>query len=150
MTQNELVLRPPSHSDLPAIAALLTAEGFGDDNADRLCTAFDRLQTFSLVALRADRLAGVLLATFNGWHVFASHLVVAPSARGEGIGKLLIRALLRQAATAGAKGLIADSRLSAVGFFQKLDFRLPGAVFLIKGIQLDHDRKNSLKDRLDP
>jgi GNAT superfamily N-acetyltransferase len=79
----------------------------------------------------------VLLATFNGWHVFTSHLVVAPSARGEGIGKLLIRALLQQAATAGAKGLIADSRLSSVGFFQKLDFRLPGAVFLIKDIQLD-------------
>jgi GNAT superfamily N-acetyltransferase len=95
MTQNELVLRPPIHSDLPAIAALLTAEGFGDDNADRLCTAFDRLQTFSLVALRANRLAGVLLATFNGWHVFASHLVIAPSALGEGIGKLLIRALRR-------------------------------------------------------
>ena len=85
MTENELVFRPPIHSDLPAIAALLTEEGFGDGNAERLCTAFDRLQTFSLVALRANRLAGVLLATFNGWHVFASHLVVAPSARGEGI-----------------------------------------------------------------
>jgi hypothetical protein len=42
-----------------------------------------------------------------------------------------------KAATAGAKGLIADSRLSSVGFFQKLGFRLPGAVFLIKDIQLD-------------
>lgn len=134
MSDIELVFRRPIHSDLPAIAALLAAEGFGDDNADRLCTSFDRLQTFSLVALRANRLAGVLLATFNGWHVFLSHLVVAPSARGEGIGKLLIRELLRQAATGSAKGLIADSRLSAVGFFQRLDFRLPGAVFLIKDI----------------
>jgi GNAT superfamily N-acetyltransferase len=134
MSDNELVFRPPIHSDLSAVSALLAAEGFGDDNADRLCTAFDRLQTFSLVALRANRLAGVLLAMFNGWHVFVSHLVVAPSARGEGIGKLLIQALLRRAATASAKGLIADSRLSAVGFFAKLEFRLPGAVFLIKDL----------------
>jgi GNAT superfamily N-acetyltransferase len=44
-----------------------------------------------LIALRANLLAGVLLATFNGWHVFVSHLVVAPAARGEGIGKFLIR-----------------------------------------------------------
>jgi len=137
MTENALVLRPPIRSDLPAVAALLAAEGFGDDSADRLHPAFDRLQTFSLLALRPNLLAGVLLATFNGWHVFMSHLVVAPAARGEGIGKLLIRALLRQAATAGAKGLIVDSRLSTVGFFQKLDFRLPGAVFLIKDIQLN-------------
>jgi hypothetical protein len=57
MTENELVFRPPIHSDLPAMAALLTAEGFGDDNADRLRTAFDRLQTFSLVALQPNRLA---------------------------------------------------------------------------------------------
>jgi ribosomal protein S18 acetylase RimI-like enzyme len=129
MTENELVLRPPMHSDLPAVAALLTADGFGNDNADRLRTAFDRLQTFSLIALRANLLAGVVLATFNGWHVFVSHLVVAPAARGEGIGKLLIRTLLRQAATASARGLIVDSRLSAVGFFQKLDFRLPARSF---------------------
>jgi predicted N-acetyltransferase YhbS len=76
----------------------------------------------------------VLLATFNGWHVVVGHLVVAPSPRGEGIGELLIRELLWQAATASVKGLIADSRLSAVGFFQKLDFRMPGAIFLIKDI----------------
>jgi hypothetical protein len=54
MTENELVLRPPMHSDLPAVAALLAAEGFGDDNADRLRTAFGRLQIFSLIALRAN------------------------------------------------------------------------------------------------
>lgn len=58
----------------------LAAEGFGDDNADRLCTAFHRLQTFSVVALRANLLVGVLLATFNGWHVFVGHLVVASTA----------------------------------------------------------------------
>ena len=73
----------------------------------------------------------MLLATFNGWHVFASHLAVAPSARRRGVGKQLIGALFQRAAKARAKGLIVDARLSAVGFFQKLDFRLPGAVFLI-------------------
>ena len=54
MNDNELVLRPPIQSDLLAVAILLAAEGFGDDSADRRRTAFDRLQTFSMVALRAN------------------------------------------------------------------------------------------------
>jgi hypothetical protein len=31
--ENELVLRPPMHSDLPAVAALLAAEGFTPETA---------------------------------------------------------------------------------------------------------------------
>jgi hypothetical protein len=50
LDMSDIVFRPPIHSDLPAVAALLTPEGFGDDHADRLCTPFDRPQIFSLVA----------------------------------------------------------------------------------------------------
>jgi GNAT superfamily N-acetyltransferase len=135
MTQQQLSVRSPSAADLSEMAALLTAENFGDDSVQRLRTAFDQLQEFSLLAARANRLEGLLLATFDGWHVFAGHLVVAASARGEGVGRLLIEALVGHAAKAGAKGVIVDARLSAVGFFQKLNFRLPGAVFLIRDVE---------------
>jgi predicted N-acetyltransferase YhbS len=134
MTQQQFFLRSPSTADLPDMAALLTAEDFGDDSAHRLRAAFEQLREFSLLAVRANRLEGLLLAAFDGWHVFAGHLAVATSAQGEGAGRLLVEALLRRAATAGAKGVIVDARLSAVGFFQKLNFRLPGAVFLIRGV----------------
>src|SRR5215470_5170698 len=109
MVQNELFLRSPIDADLPDMAALLTAEEFGDDSADRLRIAIDELRPFSLVATRGNRLVGVLLATFNGWHVFASHLAVTPSMRGQGVGRLLIAELVRRATNAGAKGLIADA-----------------------------------------
>jgi predicted N-acetyltransferase YhbS len=134
MTQQQLLLRSPAMADLPDMVALLTAEDFGDDSAHRLRAAFGQLQEFSLLAVRTNRLEGLLLATFDGWHVFAGHLAVATSVQGEGVGRLLIEALVRRAAKAGAKGVIVDARLSAVGFFQKLNFRLPGAVFLIRGV----------------
>jgi predicted N-acetyltransferase YhbS len=135
MVQSELDIRSPSDADLLDMAVLLIAGNFGDDAAERLRAAFDQLRNFSLVAMRGNRLEGVLLATFNGWHVFASHLAVTPSMQRHGIGRLLVAELLRRAVNAGAKGLIVDSRLSAVGFFQKLDFRLPGAVFLVKDVR---------------
>jgi len=134
MAENDVIIRPLTEADLAEVAALLAAQEFGDDSAPRLRAAFAHLQNFSLVAMRADHVEAAALATFNGWHIFLSHLVVAPSAREKGIGKRLVDTLARAAAAAGAKGLIADARLSAAGFFQKLGFRLPGAVFLIKDV----------------
>jgi GNAT superfamily N-acetyltransferase len=136
MAQVERHVRSIKDADLPQIAALLAAAEFGDDSAERVRIAFDQLRGFSVVATRSNHLEGVLLATFNGWHVFASHLAVAAPLQGQGIGRLLIAELVRRAKNAGAKGLIVDARLSAVGFFQKLRFRLPGAVFLIGDLRL--------------
>jgi N-acetylglutamate synthase-like GNAT family acetyltransferase len=134
MAENDVIIRPLAEADLSEIAALLAAEEFGDDSVPRLRAAFTHLQDFSLVAMRANHIEAAALANFNGWHVFLSHLVVAPSARKKGIGKRLVDTLTRTAAEAGAKGLIADARLSTVGFFQKLGFRLPGAIFLINDV----------------
>jgi predicted N-acetyltransferase YhbS len=127
----DVLVRAPLEADLPDIAALLAAEDFGDDSAARLRAALVHLRTFSLVAVRANHVEGVLLAVFNGWHIFLSHLAVSPTVRGSGIARLLVDTLARNAVEAGAKGVITDARLSAVGFFQKLGFRPPGAVFLI-------------------
>jgi hypothetical protein len=82
MARLQPVLRSLLQADLPDVGELLTAEGFGKDSGDRLRASFDQIRTFSFVAVRANCIEGVLLATFNGWHVFASHLAVAPSARG--------------------------------------------------------------------
>jgi predicted N-acetyltransferase YhbS len=127
-------VRPLEEPDLPAVAALLAAEGFGHDAFQRLSQALTKLRTFSLVAISDTQIEGVLLASFNGWHVFASHLVVAPGARRRGIGRRLVETLAHNAGSAGAKGIITDARLSGVAFFSELEFRLPGVVFLVRDL----------------
>jgi len=127
-------IHAPEEADLPAMATLLSAEGFGDDALDRLLCGYSELRRFSLIAMQNGELQGVLIATFNGWHVFASHVAVAPQSRQRGIGWVLIEILARNAAGASAKGIIVDARLSAVAFFQELEFRLLGAVFLIRDL----------------
>lgn len=129
-----ILIRSPERADLPALSALLAAEQFGDDAARRLCGGYQHIRQFSLIAMSEARLKGALLATFNGWHVFASHLVVIPSARRQGIASELVNALSDRARAAGAKAIIADARLSAVGFCHALGFRVPGAVFLIRDL----------------
>jgi len=129
-----ILIRSPKQADLPALAALLAAEQFGDDAARRLCDGYEHIRQFSLIAMSEAQLEGALIATFNGWHVFASHLVVAPSSRRQGIARQLVENLFDRAREAGAKGIIADARLSAVGFCNALGFRLPGAVFLIRDL----------------
>jgi predicted N-acetyltransferase YhbS len=104
------------------MAALLSAEGFGDDALDRLTSGYSELRRFSLIAVENGELQGVLIAAFNSWHVFASHVAVAPQSRRQGIGRALVEVLARNAAGASAKGIIVDARLSAVAFFQELEF----------------------------
>jgi predicted N-acetyltransferase YhbS len=77
----------------------------------------------------------VLLASYNGFHVFLSHLAVAPSERRRGVGARLHEELVRLAARDGARGVIADAQLSAVGFFERVGYRTPGAVFLIRDVE---------------
>lgn len=127
-------VRPLEEPDLSAVAVLLAAGGFGHDALRRLSLAHSKLPQFSLVAVLDARIQGVLLASFNGWHVFASHLAVAPDAQRRGIGRLLVETLAHNAGSEGAKGIITDARLSSVAFFSELYFRLPGAVCLIRDL----------------
>lgn len=129
-----ILIRSLVRADLPALSALLAAGQFGDDAVRRLCDGYQHIHQFSLVAMSEAEIKGALLATFNGWHVFASHLAVIPSARRQGIARQLVETLSDRAREAGAKAIIADARLSAVGLFNALGFRVPGAVFLIRDL----------------
>jgi GNAT superfamily N-acetyltransferase len=138
--QRTYTVRPMDESDLIGVARILVSTGVCDDEADvsrrvglliregsRLC--------FVAVADRGGRVLGVLIAIFNGFHVFLSHLAVHEEHRGLGVAKRLHEELLVNAARLGAKGVIADSRLTATGFFQRLGYRLPGVVFLINRLE---------------
>jgi ribosomal protein S18 acetylase RimI-like enzyme len=85
---------------------------------------------------KAGALDGVVLSMFNGFHIFLSHFAVIEPRRGQGIGRSLHDALLAKAKAVGALGIIVDSWLSSTPFYQRLDYHMPGAVYLIKDLEL--------------
>jgi GNAT superfamily N-acetyltransferase len=131
-----VTVRRLADPDLAPVADLLVGAGLCDRAGldGRLAGLVASPSGRGLVAEEDGRLVGALLASYNGFHVFLSHIAVAPSHRRRGVGARLHAELAGLARADGARGLIADSRLSAVGFFETLGYRIPGAVFLIRDI----------------
>lgn len=109
-------------------AGLCTTEGL----EPRLRRSLSASPETCFVAERDANVIGGVIATFNGFHVFLSHIGVDSTHRGRGTGGMLHAAVASAAHQLGALGIIADSRLSAVPFFYELGYRIPGAVFLIR------------------
>ncbi len=81
--------------------------------------------------MRAAEVVGVVLAVYNGFHVFLSHLAVVPGLQRQGVARHLHDQLSEAARRVGAIGVITDSRLTTTGFFYQLGYRTPGVVFLL-------------------
>ena len=133
--------RAPDRDERPGGEADDRARGRGPDDRPgrgpddrRRRGADDRAGGRCLVAEQRGQLVGVLLASYNAFHLFLSHVAVAPAHRRQGVGALLHDELARLARRDGAQGIIVDARLSAVGFFEALGYRTPGAVFLIRDL----------------
>jgi GNAT superfamily N-acetyltransferase len=75
------------------------------------------------------------LATFNGFHIFLSHIAVHEKYQGLSIARQLHDELMTHALRLGAKGIIVHSWLRTTGFYYKLGYGIPGAVFLINRLE---------------
>jgi N-acetylglutamate synthase-like GNAT family acetyltransferase len=132
----ELLVRQATPADTGRIAELLVAEELctpeGLDAKIRRC--LECSPRTCLVVADNDDCIGAALAVFNGFHVFLSHIAVHRQHQRGGAGTRLHDALVDRARQLGASGIIADSRLTATGFFYDVGYRLPGAVFLIRGL----------------
>jgi GNAT superfamily N-acetyltransferase len=135
-TPSEVVVRALTAGDLQEVSHLLVASQLCEREgvADRVQLLLHQAPSWCMGAVYERHLVGILLASYNGFHVFLSHIAVARAYQGHGIGTLLHAELVSRASKAGAHGVIADARLSAVGFFATLGYRLPGAIFLIRDV----------------
>jgi predicted N-acetyltransferase YhbS len=129
-----IVRASASHRD--AICELFVAEDLAqaDGLQARVARSLERSPETCFVAVDSDRTVGAIVAMFNGFHVFLSHMAVASSEREKGTGRALHDALVEAAKSLGAKGIITDSWLTATGFYYNLGYRLPGAIFLIRDV----------------
>ena len=133
----EVRARQAAPADIEGIAQVFVAADLckpeGLQAKVRQC--LERSPETCLVALDGDDRIGAALSVFNGFHVFLSHIAVVAHRRRTGAGKALHDELVERARQLGAAGIIADSRLTATGFFYELGYRVPGAVFLIRGLK---------------
>ena len=134
-----VAVRPITESDLPDAVRILVASGLceAEDGglSRRLRSLIGCSNRLCFVAEQGGEACGILLATFNGFHVFLSHLAIDERHQGHNIAARLHDRLLAHAIDLGAKGIIADSWLTATGFYYKLGYRIPGTVFLIHRLE---------------
>ena len=80
-------------------------------------------EQIELVAKQDDRLVGGLVAAKTAdAEIELRHLAVSASERGRGIGRRLVEALIREAASRGCNRVHTIARNSSAGFFRKLGF----------------------------
>jgi predicted N-acetyltransferase YhbS len=79
-----------------------------------------------------ERIIGFICAHDLGFRAYLSELVVAPSARGKGIGKKLLKHVECKLIESGCTLLIADVWRNAQKFYSALGWSEPDAVLLRK------------------
>ena len=128
--------RSATKADLDGIIEVLISTGIckPDGLRERVSDVIERSPHTCFVTEERGNITGALLATFNGFHLFLSHLAVANEHQGLGVGTSLHARLVERAIELGATGIITDSWLTRAGFYYQLGYRIPGAVFLIKDI----------------
>lgn len=136
ITKADISIRNIEFDDILAVSDILHDSRLCNhkDLQDRLKYLLNCKNNICLLATLEEKPVGVLLATYNGFHVFLSHIAIANDFKRQGVGLKLHKQLEEEAKAKNAKGIIADSWLSATPFFNKLKYKTPGAVFMIKEI----------------
>src|SRR5512139_1399695 len=135
------MIRAATEDDVSLIRTLIeSVPGFWHaewrpDAIERAIRASDEL---AFVWQEQDQVLGFACAHDVGFLGYLSLLVVAESARGQGIGQELVRRAERELAARGCATLISDVWRDAVGFYQALGWSAPGAVLLRRNLDLEN------------
>jgi len=134
------MIRPARRDDLSAIRRLMEAEpGFwqaGWSDAT-LARAIESAGDLALVWEDNRSIAGFVCAHDLGFRAYLSELIVAPEARGQEIGKLLVEHVQAELIRRGRRILIADVWRSAEPFYRSLGWEPPDVVLLRRTLGRD-------------
>ena len=130
------VVRTMTHNDLEAACQILVDQGLcsAEGLTQRLSETLDMGNSDYLVTEENGTIVGVTLSVFDGFTSFVSYMAVAPGAERRYIGRQMIDDLVRRTRERNGKNIVVASWLSAVGFYDNMDFRMPGAVFLVHDV----------------
>ncbi len=129
---SDLTIRDIVVGDVKDVVEILTSRRVCEKRGldARLKSVIENPQGICIVAEFDGRIVGVLLASYDGFHVFLGKIGVLKEYEGRGIGQALHAEMLSRGCELNMLGVIADSKLTATGFFYSLGYRMPGAVFL--------------------
>ncbi len=103
VTMPTTTIRPMVTGDREQIAALWARSGLGDPASDEWLALADGDTTLILVAEAAGEVAGVAVASFDGWRAYIYHVAVASTQRRHGVAHALMRQAEEFLAEAGAR-----------------------------------------------
>jgi len=108
--------------------------GFWDDEwrSDALALALAAAGELAIVSQNAEAIDGFVCAHNLGFRAYLSELVVAPSARGKGVGTELLREVERRLGERGCAVAIADVWKDAEQFYRSRGWSSPSVVLLRK------------------
>lgn len=114
--------RAPNPSDLPALRALLSSNGWRHRIGDDVWLARLVASSQALVAIEKGSVVGFARAVTDGLsNGYLSMVVVSPEHRHQGIGSRLVREIM--GANPGVTWVLRASRPGAREFFETLGFR---------------------------
>ena len=130
------VVRAMTPGDLDTACRILVEQGLcaADGLPQRLAATLGVANADYLVAEEDGAIVGVTLSVFNGFTSFVSYMAVAPGAERRYIGRRMMDELVRRARARGGRNIVVASWLSAAGFYEAMEFRTPGAVFLVRDV----------------
>lgn len=130
------VVRTMTRDDLEAACRILVGQGLcaAEGLPQRISTTMGMANADCLVAEEDGAIVGVALSVFDGFTSFVSYVAVAPGAERQGTGRRMMDELVRRTRTRGGRNIVVASWLSAAGFYESMEFRLPGSVFLVRDV----------------
>jgi ribosomal protein S18 acetylase RimI-like enzyme len=118
-----MIIRPMTPADLSYAASLTQAEGWLSETIEEFDGFHARDPQGCLVAERDGRRVAIGVATGYGDTGFLGQIVVAPEARGQGLGAAMVAALLERLRAAGVRGVWLDATTAGAPLYERLGFR---------------------------
>jgi ribosomal protein S18 acetylase RimI-like enzyme len=118
-----MIIRPMTPDDLAYAASLTQAEGWLSETIEEFDGFHARDPQGCLVAERDGRRVAIGVATGYGDTGFLGQIIVAPEARGQGLGAAMVAALLDHLRAAGARGIWLDATAAGAPLYERLGFR---------------------------
>lgn len=143
MSTAAVVIRPFASADTEAVVALWQACGLVRPQNDPRKDIARKLKVnpeWFLVAERAGKIVGAVMAGYEGHRGWINYLGVAPALRRSGLGRRLMDEAERRLRAAGCPKLnlqVRPDNRDVIAFYESIGFAVEGAVSLGKRLEKD-------------